>query len=46
MPKVAEIVREAEGLLAKLEALWADGAGRELKATCVPRVGYSHLIGV
>lgn len=33
MSKVAEIVKEAEGLLAKLEALRADGAGTELEAT-------------
>jgi hypothetical protein len=32
MPKVAEIVKENEGLLAKLEALRADGAGREPEA--------------
>ena len=29
MRKVAEIVKEAEGLLAKLEALRADGAAGE-----------------
>ena len=30
--KVAEIVKEAEGLLAKLQALRADGAGEEPEA--------------
>ena len=30
--KVAEIVKEAEGLLAKLQALRADGAGAEPEA--------------
>ena len=30
--KVAEIVAETEGLLAKLQALRADGAGRESEA--------------
>ena len=31
-PKVAEIVEETEGLLAKLQALRADAAGRESEA--------------
>ena len=31
--KVAAIVKEAEGLLAKLQALRADGAGEEPEAT-------------
>jgi hypothetical protein len=32
MPKIAEIVKETGGLLAKLQALRADGAGREPEA--------------
>jgi hypothetical protein len=38
--KLAEIVKETEGLLAKLQALRADGAGREPEANgCPPSRG-------